>query len=112
MNLEDTLSDLTADLVASNEPFMERLLTGEAGRWEEVATLCAEFPEPLAKLAVLEEPYQGDLRVTWLDYPDSSYGPGYCVVLFYSEGLNWRTVAIFNQHLFVERRAGRADSAS
>jgi hypothetical protein len=106
MSLEDTLSNIMFDFVAQevNEPFVESLLALKAGCWEEVAVLCADLPDSLARLAALGEPYAGDLKVTWLDYPGSDYELGACIFLFFSEAAAWNSLAVFSRQSYLASR--------
>jgi hypothetical protein len=111
MNLEDQLSDITASLLQleKNGVFLERLFSLDMGKWAEVTVLCRHLAEEEARLAELEESSGGTLRVTWLDYPNSAYGPGYAVIIFFLEELHWSNVALYNKQHFLEKLAHGAD---
>jgi hypothetical protein len=100
MNIENQLSDLTADLVELEEHtlFLKRLFSTEAGRWTGLSTLYQECAEKLDAVAV---------QVTWLDYPDASNGYEYCLIVFFSEELHWSNVALYNRQWFLRRYASQ-----
>lgn len=111
---EERLADLAADLVerAENSAFLARLFALEAGRWEDVATLCqdlAPLDDPLEQFQGLSK---GALQVTWLDYPPSTHGPGYCLIIFFAEELHWNSVALYNKRWFVQKDIPRAHAAT
>lgn len=103
LTLEETLTDITADLLTEdrNALFLERLFAREPGRWEDLSTLCEGLPEE-ARLRAVREAFAGDLRATWLEDPDSAYGPGFSTILFYSAALGWSQVTPYNRELFFE----------
>ena len=96
---DDLLADLSADLLASrsNLPFVERLLSSPPGTWARVATLLDGLLEPSQRLAALPE--VAELQATWLDYPQSANGAGYCVVVFFLEDPLWSSAALYNRAL-------------
>lgn len=104
MNLEDRLSDITADLVEleENSAFLERLFSVEAGRWVDVAPLCSGLTEIERQLEELRESFDVPLQVTWLNSPKSVYGNGYCVIIFFSEELHWSNAALYNKQWFLQ----------
>jgi hypothetical protein len=110
MKREDRLADMTADLVEreENEAFLERLFALAAGRWEDVTALCHDI-SPLANHMVqLQESARGPLHVTWLDYPLSAHGHGYCLIIFCAEAWHWNSVALYNKQWFSQKCARRA----
>lgn len=102
---EDSLADITADLVehAENHSFLERLFALEPGVWEEVVILCRDVTHLKDQMASLKAPGQGVLRVTWLDYPRSVHGKGYCLIVFFMEELHWSNVALYNKARFRQK---------
>jgi hypothetical protein len=102
---EDSLADITADLVehAENTLFLERLFALEPGVWENVAVLCRDMPHLKDQIASLKRPDPGVLRVTWLDYPRSAHGKGYCLIIFFMEELHWSNVALYNKAWFRQK---------
>jgi hypothetical protein len=106
--VERALTEIAADLVGQKKgvSFLERLFAMESGRWEELAVLCVDLPEILARLAGLDEQYIGDLRATWLEYPTSSHGSGYCLIFLFSDTM-WNHVASFNRGLFLKESSAR-----
>jgi len=104
MELEDQLSDLTADLVASrfNETFLERLFAVPTGQWLKVESLCRGL-EIQAKFADLRQEYGEDLQVCWLEHP--SQDSGFCLILFYVESLHWNNLALYNKTALMKRFA-------
>jgi hypothetical protein len=111
MNLEDKLSDITANLLGFEKysVFLERLFSQEIGKWTDIVVLCRDITEIEEQLAGLEESLEGTLRVTWLEYPQSAYGPGYAVVIFFSEEPHWASVALYNKQHFLEQLTRRTD---
>ena len=99
MNLAEKLADTTADLVAlkDNNAFLAHLFATAAGRWVRVVTVCGESLGIATRLEELETLAGGTLRVTWLEYPDSIYGAGYCVIIFFLEELHWSSVVLYNK---------------
>jgi len=100
MNIENRLSDITADLVEleANTPFLERLFAIEAGRWVDAAYLCNGLTQRLREETV---------QVTWLDYPDAAPGKGYCLIIFFSEELHWSNVVLYNKAWFLRKDVGQ-----
>ncbi len=70
IDLEDQLSNLTADLVAleSNRSFLDRLFSIESGKWVNLEPLCSELNQIKAEIAELRKSFTGTIQVTWLDY--------------------------------------------
>ncbi|MBI4641216.1 MAG: hypothetical protein HY731_11010 [Candidatus Tectomicrobia bacterium] len=104
MNLEDKLSDLTANLVEleENSLFLERLFSDDSGRWIDVASLCSGLTDVEGRLEELRKSLKAPLQVTWLDSPKSVYRNGYCVILFFLEELHWSNVALYNKQWFLQ----------
>lgn len=99
MNVEDILSEITADLVEfeENEPFLKRLFQLEPGRWADLAFLCVDLDGYEERLYGLQKTFQERVRVTWLNYPDSSHGDGYCLILFFADEHQWHNLALYNK---------------
>jgi hypothetical protein len=95
--LLDGLADFIADLLAlkSNQPFLKALFEQPPGYWLELKTLCSSLHAVVSDLATLESQGQGQLRVTWLEYPETS--PDYCLVLFYFDSLGWNSLALYHR---------------
>jgi hypothetical protein len=102
MTLEDDLTDITADLVQleENSPFLERLFSLQAGVWEDAAVLCHDLGHRKDQIEQLQKQLPGKLQVTWIEYPKSAYGSGYCVIIFFAEELHWSNVALYNKAWF------------
>lgn len=100
IELEDQLSCLTADLVEykSNQQFIKNLFAIEAGKWTNIDTLCKGMTNIKTELELIKNSCDGLLQVTWLDYPMTTMGEGYCVIIFYLESLHWDNVALYNKH--------------
>ena len=109
MKIEEKLADLTADLVEDeeNSVFLERLFSLKAGVWEDVTMLCRDLVHLEDPLAQLQWLFKGRLRATWLDYPASTHGKGYCLVIFFAEELHWSNVALYNKQWFSRKFARR-----
>lgn len=107
MNVEESLADITADLVElkENNLFLERLFAAPAGQWLQVAALCSKLTHISIGLEELSESFEGTLHTTWLAYPESVYGDGYCLIVFFVEALHWSNVAIYNRRHFLRTRA-------
>jgi hypothetical protein len=108
MKVEEKLADLTADLVEceENSVFLERLFSLKAGVWEDVTALCRDIMHLEEHMAQLQRSSKGRLQVTWLDYPTSTHGKGYCLIVFFVEELHWSNVALYNKQWF-SRKARR-----
>ena len=99
MNLVDTLSEITADLVEleENEPFLDRLFQLEPGVWVEVGCLCDDLDGYEAKLKKLKKTFQETVRVTWLNYPAFTDGDDYRLIIFFADQQQWHNVAMYNK---------------
>jgi len=104
--LEDALLDITADLLTTTEgeDFLDRLFALDAGQWMTTAELCPNDSSIHQRLLAAEQLGGGRLDVTWLAYPVSQYGMGYCLIIFYFEALHWSTTPIYNRSLFLRKR--------
>ena len=102
MKVEERFADLTADLVEceENSAFLERLFSLKAGVWEDVTTLCRDIVQLEDDMAQLQRSSKGGLRATWLNYPASTHGKGYCLIIFFAEELHWSNVALYNKKWF------------
>lgn len=103
IELEDILSGIAGDLVAykSNSLFLDRLFTQQAGKWIEIEPLCSSLNQIENQLKELRESFDGEIRVTWIDYPN--YGELDCAIVFFVEDLLWSNVALYNKQLFFEK---------
>ena len=113
MKVEERLADLTADLVEyeENSIFLERLFSLKAGVWEDVTALCRDIVHLEEHMAQLQRSSKGRLQVTWLDYPASTQGKGYCLIVFFVEELHWSNVALYNKQWF-SRKTRRVRTAN
>jgi hypothetical protein len=113
MSGEDSLTDVTADLVEreENHVFLERLFALEAGVWEAVAVLCRDIEHLKEPIEALQRSSTGVLYVTWLDYPHAAYGQGYCLIVFFEEEEHWSNVALYNKQWFFQKCAQQARAA-
>jgi hypothetical protein len=102
MKVEERFEELTTDLVESeeNSVFLERLFSLKAGVWEDVTTLCRDIVQLEDDMAQLQRSSKGGLRATWLNYPASTHGKGYCLIIFFAEELHWSNVALYNKKWF------------
>src|SRR5262252_10198786 len=102
MKVEERLADLTADLVEyeENSVFLERLFSLKAGVWEDVTALCRDIVHLEDDMAQLQRSSKDGLRATWLNYPASTHGKGYCLIIFFAEELHWSNVALYNKQWF------------
>ena|GEM_PF-1015601 len=102
MKVEERLEELTADLVESeeNSVFLERLFSLKAGVWEDVTALCRDIVHLEDDMAQLQQSSKDGLRATWLNYPASTHGKGYCLIIFFIEELHWSNVALYNKQWF------------
>ena len=105
MKVEERFEELTADLVEceENSVFLERLFSLKAGAWEDVTALCHDIVPLEEHMAQLQRSSKGGLRVTWLDYPASTHGKGYCLIIFCAEELHWSNVALYNKQWFFRK---------
>jgi hypothetical protein len=99
MSVRDTLSEITADLVEfeENEPFLERLFQLEPGVWADLDCLCDDLDGYKTRLEKLKKSFQERVRVTWLNYPDSAYGEGYGLIIFFADDQQWHNIALYNK---------------
>jgi hypothetical protein len=102
MKVEEKLEELTADLVEceENSVFLERLFSLKTGVWEDVTALCRDIAHIEDDMAQLQWSSKGRLRATWLNYPASTHGKGYCLIVFFAEELHWSNVALYNKQWF------------
>ena len=102
MKVEERLADLTADLVEyeENSVFLERLFSLKVGVWEDVTVLCRDLVHLEDHMTQLRRSSKGRLRATWLNYPASTHGTGYCLIIFFAEELHWSNVALYNKQWF------------
>jgi hypothetical protein len=109
MRVEERLADLTADLVEceENSVFLERLFSLKAGVWEDVTALCRDIVHLEDHMAQLQRSSKGRLHATWLDYPVSTHGKGYCLIIFFVEELHWSNVALYNKQWFSRKLTRR-----
>ena len=109
MKVEERLADLTADLVEceENSVFLERLFSLMAGVWADVTDLCRDIVHLEDDMAQLQQSSKGRLRATWLDYPASTHGKGYCLIIFFTEELHWSNIALYNKQWFSQKIARR-----
>lgn len=105
MSIEDQLADITADLVEreENRLFLERIFAQKAGVWEATAVLCNNLAPMKTHIEQLQKHLAGTLQATWLDYPRSGHGEGYCVIIFFLEELHWSSVALYNKQWFLQK---------
>jgi hypothetical protein len=102
MKGEERFEDLTADLVEceENSAFLERLFSLKAGVWEDVTTLCRDIVHLEEHMTQLQQSSKGRLRATWLNYPASTHGKSYYLIIFFMEELHWSHVALYNKQWF------------
>ena len=100
--LRDEFLDITADLVAlkQNSKFLQGLFSVEAGAWVEVASLCRGLRQVEARLTELETTLDSALLATWLNYPDASHNPDFCVILFFAPEPSWSNAVTYHKALF------------
>ena len=110
MNVEEKLADLTADLVEyeAHSVFLERLFALKAGVWEDVTVLCRHVVHLEDHMAQLQQSSTGRLHATWLNYPVSTHGKGYCLILFFAEELHWSNAVLYNKQWFSQKLLDRA----
>ena len=97
LTIEDELTDFAADIVSDleYEGIVRELFNRPAGQWHLLADLGKKADRLMDRIASLQES-AGDIVVAWMDYPESSYGAGYCTVSFFVEAIHWHTLAIYN----------------
>jgi hypothetical protein len=99
ISLEDELSDICADLVSYDSTLLDRLFSSKSGLWLDVASSCELH---LERIKEINQQVGGAVDITWLDYPNSTSGKGFCTVIFFLEPLLWNYIAIYNRLLFVK----------
>ncbi len=110
MNIESRLTDIAADMLTESHGFLERLLLSKEGKWLTASILCKglDFLSSISEnkaekeLELLENEAEGVLLVTWLSYPETAYGEGYCIIIFFVESIHWSTIAVFNKDVFLQ----------
>lgn len=106
LSIEEELNDLAADLVSFKRysPFLERLFSISPGTWSKLENLCSGIKDIEQRLIDWQEAgtVVESVCVAWLDYPESSYGGEYCVIVFFCENPHWITDAIYNKQRFLK----------
>jgi hypothetical protein len=99
VSLVDRLSCIADDLVEleRNRPFLDRLFANGSGQWLSVDTLCLGLQDVWYELRELRLVFKEDLKVTWLDYPNSSKDQGTCVLIFFAETAHWSKLILMNR---------------
>lgn len=110
MNMEDELSDLAADLLSDTryEAALMQLFSQKAGVWVFATSLLGDE----RRLQAVEELAGGPLRVTWMDYPGSDYGAGYCTVAFFVEASLWSSIGVYNRGRLLRDEKVRSKKAT
>lgn len=113
MKIEKQLMALTADLVTGSDDFVLRLFDKPAGEWISVSELSQnlEIVSSLTSNRIHDEvkrihshkKVEGEMYVTWLDFPVSLYGAGYALIIFFLDTPFWNTVAIYNRALLLKK---------
>jgi hypothetical protein len=113
MNIEEQIAEITTDLVELEacHPFLERLFSLQAGVWETALLLCKDLLHIQKQIKHLENKISDRLMISWLDYPISTHGAGYCLIIFFVESLHWSQIALFNKQWFLQRDVHRASIA-
>lgn len=105
LSVEEELNDLAADLVSFKRysAFLERLFAQNHGTWNKLETLCRGIKDIEQRLFDWQEADTviESVRVTWLDYPESSNGGEYSVIIFFCENPHWITDAVYNKQRFL-----------
>ena len=99
ISLKDELSDIYADLLTDSRTFLERLFSSEPGQWLPLTSISELH---LQRIQEINEQFGGAVDVTWLDYPNSASGKGFCTIIFFLEPLLWSYIAIYNRQLFLK----------
>ena len=109
LSTADDLSDACADLLAfdRNSLFLERLFSEASGHWMSVNSLCQGLGDVERRIAEVVSKYDASPQVTWIDYPPRMNNPGCCLIVFFAESPDWRSVAVYNKELFSKRRMNR-----
>lgn len=99
--LYQLLDDLAFDLVSKRRynHILKELFAKNCGEWFAVSELSIEN-EILKEVNLLLDNFRiprNDIVVTWLKRPNVNEKDPYSLILFYSDGLQWNTVAIFNR---------------
>ncbi len=113
MKVEEKFEDLTADLVEceENSAFLERLFSLKADVWEDVTALCRDIVHLEDQMVQLQRSSKDRLQATWLNYPASTHGKGYCLIIFLAEELHWSNVALYNKQWFSRKGTRRVRTA-
>ena len=110
MSIEDKLSDLAADLVSvkSHEPILKCLFASPEGKWLALADLCNSDNHLKVRTGEIESETSTRVLVSWISYPESSYGPGYGTIIFFVESIHWGTIALYNMGRLLRQTAAKS----
>ncbi len=97
-DFEVELENLTCDLLSESqhESFLHALFALPKAAWGLAHDLFPSRVKP--KLKAVEMNLEGDLRVTWLDYPGAQPGDGAALVVFFLDSSYWSKAAFFNRN--------------
>ncbi len=92
----DALERFSGDVLSlrRHEGIVREIFATAPGEWRLVSGLDLH-DAALARLLDGTGQDGASLRVTWLDYPDPS--SGYCLIVFFLEGIHWHSVALYNK---------------
>lgn len=110
---EDKLSDISADLLEFDryEAFLERLFAQPPGEWLSLASACEGVDDIMQRVNELASRYDTGPQVMWANYPAELNRRGYCIIVFFAEGPDWRSVAVYNKNRYLRGRSGNAHSS-
>ena len=114
MKVEERFEDLTADLVEceENSAFLERLFSLKTGVWEDVTVLWHGIVHLEDHMVQLQRSFKNRLQTTWLDYPTSTHGKGYCLIIFFVDEPHWSNIALYNKQWFSRKVSRRVRTAN
>jgi hypothetical protein len=104
MDVADVLSDISADLLGHTRyrPFLDRLFNVAPGEWHTLAELCVDLSNIETRLnAPLV--INAQIWVAWLPHPATSPTEQLCIIAFFSDVPDWRSLAVFNKGLFLRK---------
>lgn len=106
--LEIDLDLFTDDLLegARNRPARQLLFQVEKGNWQPINVIGAAVPELLAefqRIRDLTPRGQGNLYVSWLDFPSPKPKESDALVIFLLEDTHWSKTVYFNRNKLAKR---------
>ncbi len=105
MDDQEVLSNITADIVSERvySDFLSQLFACAVGNWRRVDQLSVDVADLPQRLDDIDPDVLNSFRVSWLDFPNSLHGEGFCLIVFYAESIFWNNAILFNRQLFLKK---------